>query len=99
MTCPLAGHDLVAIGTVVHPDLLKYALGVNKYPPKRRDTELDLFLKKKKSLFREKHLGRGASYHDLYTWSCPYRDSPFSCYMNDYFKMYHDRQSSVVRFN
>ena len=48
MTCPHAGHDLVTIGTVVHPDLLKYALGINKYPPKRRDTELELFLKKKK---------------------------------------------------
>ena len=48
MTCPHAGHDLVSIGTVVHPDLLKYALGINKYPPKRRDTELELFLKKKK---------------------------------------------------
>ena len=48
MTCPRAGHDLVAIGTVVHPDLLKYASGINKYPPKRRDTESELFLKKKK---------------------------------------------------
>lgn len=58
MTCPLAGHDLVAIGTVVHPDLLKYALGINKYPPKRRDTELELFLKKKKtekSIWAEEH--------------------------------------------
>ena len=64
MTCPHAGHDLVSIGTVVHPDLLKYALGVNKYPPKRRDTELELFLKKKKKN-REKHLGRGTTYHDL----------------------------------
>lgn len=56
MTCPLAGHDLVVIGTVVHPDLLKYALGVNKYPPKRRDTESDLFLKKKKMSDSEKSI-------------------------------------------
>ena len=98
MTCPHAGIDLVAIGTVVQPDLLKYALGINKHPPKRRDTELELFLKKKRKV-REKHLGRGTSYHDLKTRSFLYHDSPFSCYMNDYFKMYHDRQSSVSRFN
>ena len=56
MTCPLAGHDLVAIGTVVHPDLLKYALVINKYPPKIRDTESDLFLKKKKMSDSEKSI-------------------------------------------
>lgn len=63
MTCLHARHDLVAIGNVVHPDLLKYGLGINKHPSKRRDTESELFLKKKK--VREKHLGRGTSYHDL----------------------------------
>ena len=57
MTCPRAGHDLVAIGTVVHPDLLKYASGINKYPSKRRDTESELFLKKKKKKKSKKSNG------------------------------------------
>ena len=56
MTCPHAGHDLVAIGTFVQPDLLKYALGIKIYPPKRRDTESDLFFKKKKKKKTEKSI-------------------------------------------
>ena len=47
MTYPYAGHNLVAIGTVVHPDFLKYILGINKHPPKRRLRYwIELFFKK-----------------------------------------------------